>query len=137
MIDHRASPGLPEEVAHTTGLDPKYCAEGKLLEAATLTCSHCKAVVIKNPLRTRERASCVKCGNHYVCDFCAAEMAKPDYSHLPFEALVDLEASFVQKGVVQFLGSPQELLHLSSAGKVPILNPKEEELREENSDHTG
>ncbi len=126
MIDHRASPGLDSDTARFLGLDPTLAGEGKLLEAATLTCSHCKAVVVKNPLRTRERASCSKCNWHYICDFCAAEAAKADYSHLPFEALVDLEQNFKnQKGLQQFLGSPQELLRHSVEGTVPILNPKE------------
>jgi hypothetical protein len=98
MIDHRASPGLPEDIARKTGLDPKYCGEGKLYEAATLTCSHCKCAFLKNPLRTREREKCSKCGWHYVCDVCAAEMKMPGYSHLPFEKLVDISADFFATG---------------------------------------
>lgn len=125
MIDHRASPGLPEDIARATGLDPKLAGEGRLLEAATLTCSHCKVVVVKNSLRTRERASCFKC-LHYICDFCSAEMQKPDYNHLPFEGLVELEQNFVnQKGLQIFQGTPQELLRHSINGTVPQLNPKE------------
>ena len=42
MVDHRASPGIPEDVARQIGMDPAQVKEGKLLEAATLTCSHCK-----------------------------------------------------------------------------------------------
>lgn len=125
MIDHRASPGLPEEIARGTGLDPKYCGEGKLFEAATLTCSHCKAVVVKNPLRVRERAKCFKCGWHYVCDCCAAEMLEPDYDHLPFEALIDIEQAVAQKGVRIFLGTPQQLLGLVKSNRLPDLNPRE------------
>lgn len=123
MIDHRASPGLPEDLARATGLDPKYCGEGKVFEAATLTCSHCKAVVVKNPLRTRERAKCARCGWHYVCDMCAAEMASPDYDHLPFEALVEIERQIAQRGVVRFLGTPQELLTLVKTNRTPELDP--------------
>lgn len=107
MVDHRASPGLSEDVARAVGMDPKLVGEGKLLEAATLTCSHCKAVVMKNPLRERERASCRKCGNHYICDFCAMKADEPDYSHLPFEKLKDLSFNHAAKGL---LGSPLELL---------------------------
>ena len=128
MIDHRFSPGLPEDVARATGLDPRYCGEGKLLEAATLTCSHCKAVVVKNPLRVRERAKCFKCGWHYVCDFCAAEMERPDYDHLPFEALVDAEQKVAQRGVQHFLGTTQELLTLVKTNRTPELNPLAEKL---------
>jgi hypothetical protein len=101
MIDHRASPGLPEDIARQSGLDPKHCGEGKLFEAATLTCSHCKCSVVKNPLRTREREFCMKC-YHYICDLCAAQMRQPDYQHLPFQALVD--------GVAAPLGSPPKLI---------------------------
>jgi hypothetical protein len=90
MIDHRASPGLPEDIARKSGYDPNYCKEGHLFEAATLTCSHCKCSVVKNPLRIRERANCSKCGYHYVCDFCAAMMMSPDYNHTPFEKVIEL-----------------------------------------------
>jgi len=71
MVDHRASPGIPTELAIKLGLDPKLVGEGKLMEAATLTCGHCRSVVIVNPLRTRERAHCFKC-NSYICDGCKA-----------------------------------------------------------------
>jgi hypothetical protein len=87
MIDHRASPGLPEDIALQNGLDPKQVGEGKIFEAATLTCSHCKCTVVKNPLRVRERAKCSKCGWHYICDICAVAMLHPDYVHTPFEAI--------------------------------------------------
>lgn len=55
LIDHRASPGTPQ------------VPEGRILEAPTITCSHCNAVVILNPMRTRPRNYCAKC-DHYVCD---------------------------------------------------------------------
>jgi hypothetical protein len=126
MVDHRASPGLPEDVARQAGYDPAHCGEGKLFEAASLTCSHCKISVIKNPMRLRERAKCDKCGWHYICDWCDAERNNPDYSHLPFEALLEVEQNFAQnKGVEAFLGTPQELLRLAQSGKVPILKPRE------------
>ena len=103
MVDHRASPGLPEDVARKVGYDPKLVGEGKLFEADTLTCSHCKTVVIKNPLRTRERSSCRKCGYHYICDICAAAMNDPGYSHMPFDRVVELNLETP-------LGSPPKLL---------------------------
>lgn len=90
LVDHRASPGLPEDVAVASGYDPKLCQEGKMFEAASLTCSHCKVSVIKNPLRTRERANCPKCGYHYICDICDFKTTQPDYSHLPYDKIVDL-----------------------------------------------
>lgn len=87
MVDHRASPGLPEDIARASGYDPLHCKEGKLFEAATLTCAHCKVGVVKNPKRVRERALCFKCGVKYICDFCAADMQRADYEHTPFEKL--------------------------------------------------
>ena len=89
MVDHRASPGIPEDIARASGFDPKFCGEGKMFEAASLTCSHCKGVVVKNPLRTRERHFCVKCGGHYICDGCAFAAAQPDYVHAPFDKVID------------------------------------------------
>lgn len=108
LIDHSASPGLPEDIARASGLDPRYCIEGKKFEAATLTCSHCKTAVVKNPLRTRERATCFKCGHHYICDLCAEDMRKPDYSHLPYDKMLDMRWESIA------LGSP---LHLLTEGK--------------------
>ena len=42
-----------------------------VFECATYTCSHCQVVVMINPLRTRERAYCLKC-DHRICDVCGA-----------------------------------------------------------------
>lgn len=108
FVDHRASPGLPEDVARASGYDPLHCKEGKLFEADTLTCAHCRTGVVKNPLRTRERASCFKCGHHYICDICAAQMLHPDYDHTPFERLVDVGVELAHKG--QPLGSSLDLM---------------------------
>lgn len=92
MIDHRASPGLPAEVARQFGYDPKLVGEGKLYETETMTCSHCNAVVVKNPLRTRERALCMQCNNvegHYICDGCDYLRTQPGYVHAPFRKHID------------------------------------------------
>lgn len=89
LVDHQASPGLPEDVARLSGYDPKFCGEGKRFEADTLTCSHCKCAVVKNPLRQRERVHCFKC-NHYVCDLCAFKAYhNPDFDHTPFDKVVN------------------------------------------------
>jgi len=108
IVDHSASPGLPEDIARQAGYDPKHCGEGKTFEAATLTCAHCKIVSVKNPLRTRERVKCAKCAGRYICDLCAIDAQSPTYLHLPFEKLADITLDLAEKGVV--LGSPQELL---------------------------
>jgi hypothetical protein len=87
LLDHRASPGFTEEQARTLNLPYEQTKEGAMFEAASLTCAHCKCAVIKNPLRTRERAHCFKC-NHYICDLCEAKTREPDYIHKPFEAQI-------------------------------------------------
>lgn len=61
-IDHRESPGIPGMPFHNRGM---------LFEAPTRTCSHCRAVVIINPDRSRERAHCHSC-DHFICDACEA-----------------------------------------------------------------
>jgi len=106
MIDHRASPGLPAGVARMSGFDVKQTSEGKLYEAQTLTCAHCKCVVAKNPYRTRAREYCPKC-DHYVCDWCWQMMQHADYIHTPYERLADE----MSKGrVITLMGSPPGLL---------------------------
>jgi hypothetical protein len=87
LVDHSASPGLPDDVARAAGYDPALTREGKVFETKTLTCSHCRCTVVPNPLRTRERAFCFKC-MHYVCDLCGYRMTLPDYVHRPYAALM-------------------------------------------------
>src|SRR6266536_2801528 len=88
LIDHRASPGLPEDVARRNGLDPRRTGEGKVFEAATLTCAHCKTVVIINPGRTRERAHCFRC-SAYICDNCSLAAQQAGYEHRSWNEVVD------------------------------------------------
>lgn len=111
MIDHRASPGIPPEVARQLGLDPHQVGEGKVLETSTLSCSHCGGVVMLNPARRRERAYCHKC-DHYICDGCAFLAAQPTYMHLPYRAYADRVVDLAEKGVI--LGSPYALLFPST-----------------------
>lgn len=69
-IDHTNSPGIPHDLAAEWSAKGIAVAEGSTkLEADTYCCSHCNAVVIKDPTRTRERAVCRKC-MHVVCDRC-------------------------------------------------------------------
>lgn len=103
MIDHRFSPGIPEDVARLSGFDPKLCGEGKLFEVPTLNCPHCKTSQVKNPLRTRERHNCWSC-NHYICDLCAFEASQPGYVHAPFDKFVD------ETMKAAALGSPAKLI---------------------------
>lgn len=92
LVDHRASPGLTPAQALKLGYHPEQVAEGKVFEAATLTCNHCQRTLIKNPLRVRERAHCFECAR-YICDWCDAERRKPDYTHMPMQKVVDLVTS--------------------------------------------
>jgi hypothetical protein len=87
MIDHRASPGIPADVARKIGFRPEDVAEGALLETATLTCSHCGNAYRKNRYRVRPREYCKPC-DHYICDGCYGKTQHPDYVHVPFKALV-------------------------------------------------
>jgi hypothetical protein len=88
LVDHSASPGLPEDVARAAGYDPAHVREGRRYETGTLTCAHCKCTVVPNHFRTREREFCRKC-MHYICDVCGFRASLPDYDHVPFEARVD------------------------------------------------
>lgn len=110
LVDHSASPGLSEMEALRAGYDPALCKEGKTYESATLTCSHCAVVVVKNPLRIRERTFCAKCGHHYICDICAAAMHKPDYDHTPFDKYVDTLRTQDSRGTATSMGSPSCLI---------------------------
>lgn len=75
LIDNRFGPGVTDEMVKKSGLSGvPVVKEGQTFEAATITCSHCQAIVIINHERTRERTYCRKC-NHYICDGCAVVMA--------------------------------------------------------------
>lgn len=103
MVDHRASPGLPEDIARQVGYDPRLSGEGKVYEADTMTCSHCRGTVVKNIFRTRERHHCTKC-DHYICDGCAFRASLPDYVHTPFSKVIE------QTIRQELLGTPPGLL---------------------------
>ena len=89
MVDHRASPGIPEDQAIKFGFHPDQVKEGAIFEAAVLQCKHCGKQVVKNPLRTRARAFCPKC-NSYICDWCEAARQDPNYIHRSLDQLADL-----------------------------------------------
>jgi hypothetical protein len=85
LVDHRASPGLPEDMAIAAGYGPDG---GKgIYETATVTCNHCKVVVVLKSDRTRGRGFCRGC-NHYLCDACTAQRAL-DGLCIPFDAIVE------------------------------------------------
>ena len=87
-VDHRNSPGLPENVAIRVGYDPKLVREGQVYEAPTLGCAHCGAHVVMNPWRKRDRGWCSSC-DRYICDACDLAR-KLGWEHHSIEQLADL-----------------------------------------------
>lgn len=107
LVDHRFSPGLPEDIARAAGYDPRLVREGQMFEAATMHCTHCGISLIKNPLRTRNREYCKSC-DHYICDWCGIARTWAGYVHVPYQQLKDMVLNLGEKG--ETVGSPQELL---------------------------
>lgn len=98
-IDHRDTPGMPDEVMQAQGL-PAGSGRG-LLETPTYTCSHCPAIVVMNPLRTRARTYCKGC-DHYICDRCGAIMAQTKKCKTYKQVLDELQEQNSQhEGVIQ------------------------------------
>lgn len=85
-LDHRYSPGIPDEVATRLGM-PAGSGRG-LFECPTFTCSHCQRVVMVNPKRNRERAYCPKC-DHNLCDTCGAVRAANGGACKTFKQVID------------------------------------------------
>lgn len=83
LIDHRNSPGVSQEMIVASGKDVPTAKAGTIFEADTYVCSHCNAIIIKNPLRVRPREVCRKC-MRVVCDSpgCAIEC-------VPFERVLE------------------------------------------------
>jgi hypothetical protein len=99
MIDHRASPGIPPDVAVKLGFLPEEVEEGALFEGATITCKHCATAYTKNPRRIRPRGYCKAC-DHYVCDECDGLMQKADYVHRCREETLDSVMNSAHRGQV-------------------------------------
>jgi hypothetical protein len=95
-LDHRASPGLTEELCLSQGLQKSAGKAGTIWESGTFTCSQCEKQVILNPDRSRPRYFCNRC-SHFHCDECAAEtvLGEPCY---PFKARVQDYLELVDKG---------------------------------------
>ncbi len=70
IIDHRNSPGIPDDLAPQIAAAGGVPVPGGLMaEVDTYTCRHCNAVVLIRPERTRPREVCRKC-MAVVCDKC-------------------------------------------------------------------
>lgn len=70
VIDHRNSPGIPDELAPQVAAAGGVPVPGNVMaELDTWTCAHCGRIVLKNPARSRPREVCRKC-MAVVCDAC-------------------------------------------------------------------
>jgi hypothetical protein len=69
LIDHRNSPGLPDDLPPIPGLQSVRAPKGVIVEMAIVVCRHCQVEIIKDPQRTRPRGYCPGC-DHYICDRC-------------------------------------------------------------------
>lgn len=88
LIDHRDSPGITPEQAAKAGKATVSVGAGKRLEAPTYNCSHCTALVIIEPTRTRARAYCPKCDRH-ICDKCEIIRVASGGACKPFKQVID------------------------------------------------
>lgn len=95
-IDHRNSPGVPEEITHAQGLPAEAGSADTIFETAVATCGHCEAQVYLNSNRTRERYFCSSC-NHYICDSCKADQVSGKACY-PFKAMVGDLLEKIDKG---------------------------------------
>ena len=102
-VDHRNSPGLPEDVARKFGYDPALVREGAVFEADTLACCHCPSVFIKKK-GTDMAGRCTSCDG-YVCDACVAAAQDPTYVHRSRQELIDM----IRSGRWQFDGGTMSL----------------------------
>lgn len=97
-INNGDGPALSEEAAAATGKDVLVSRQRGALEASVLTCSHCQAQMIVNPLRTRDRPYCRKC-DHYLCDGCAAAAHANGGDCKPLSMVFDIaQERAIQKG---------------------------------------
>lgn len=97
IIDHRsAGAGITPEQAAQHGQDAIPVSAGGLMETSTITCSHCQAIVVKNPYRIRARNYCPKC-DRYICDICESNRIRSGECK-PFEQYADLYLEAITKG---------------------------------------
>lgn len=99
VIDHTNSPGLTAQEAARFGLPA--APGGTILERDTVTCAHCHCVVILNPARVRQRATCLKCAS-YICDGCEGIRVALGGACLPFEKVLER----AQELLVKYQGQP-------------------------------
>lgn len=81
-----------------------------MLEAATLTCSHCQKQVVRNPARERARAYCPKC-DHYICDDCESVRVQTGEC-FTYQQIIDTVLDKAANGYI--LSNPQTLIARNS-----------------------
>ena len=86
LVDNRNGPGVDDATMVALGY-PVGAGRG-MYESATYTCSHCNAVVVIEPRRTRERGYCRKCSQR-ICDSCEALKAQ-NFECLTVKELADI-----------------------------------------------
>ncbi|HYT45877.1 MAG TPA: hypothetical protein VEP90_26355 [Methylomirabilota bacterium] len=87
FLDHRASPGFTEEQSIKLGLEGRAVGS-TIFEAPTRTCNHCGTIVIINPDRKRDRATCFQC-MRYICDECELARHQPGYIHITTNDVIE------------------------------------------------
>jgi len=103
VIDNRLSEGIDDATMVALGY-PVGAGKG-LYESATYTCSHCHAVVVIEPKRTRERGFCRGC-NRQLCDACNFIKSK-SFECRSMERIID---EVLESAVRQPEASPRILL---------------------------
>jgi hypothetical protein len=96
IIDHRDSPGISHEEAARVGRGIIPVPGGTRFHSATYNCSHCEALVVLNPKRTRPRHYCAKCDSD-ICDLCEAERVRTGKCR-PFKQVIDEFIDQIEKG---------------------------------------
>lgn len=88
VIDHRNSPGVPDEILEQAGL-PTGTGRG-LFEAPIYTCNHCQqgVTVIVKAFGLREKRFVCSICRKVICEDCAKEKALTGVC-VPFEAKVE------------------------------------------------
>lgn len=85
LVDHRNSPGLPNEHTRRLGLPDGCMGEGTVYEGRTHGCPHCGAP----SLITRvERNWCRSC-DLYICDYCEKARHLPGYEHFTMREVAE------------------------------------------------
>ena len=97
LVDNRHA-AVPMEVIAASGQRNVVGGSARLLEVATLTCSHCQTQLIRNPERMRDRAWCSRC-DKYVCDGCKYIVDKTGVC-VPMAKFIEDEATRIERALI-------------------------------------